>query len=208
MRLTLIPDTVTFKSVISELFIEDVFQCYVLELSPPLVPAGLYQVLLQNSVKFGRIMPMIQNVPGHTGIEIHPGNTAVDTRGCLLVGKTKAADFVGESDDAFKELFAKISPLSAEPLSIEIKRQVIPLSVPRQVIPPIAKPVVERSSTVMNTLEAWFNSPRAHAVGTLAFGVAAQFFPQYAIILNTVAAAFGYGAVVAGAPAPASTPAK
>jgi hypothetical protein len=56
----------------------------------------------------------------------------------------------------------------------------------------------------MQALEAWFNSSRAHMVGTLAFGVAAQMYPQYALALNMVAAALGYGGVVAGAAAPAA----
>jgi hypothetical protein len=56
---------------------------------------------------------------------------------------------------------------------------------------------------MMSAIELWFNSPRGHAIGMLLFGVAAQFFPQYAGILNTIAGALGYGAVVAGASAPA-----
>lgn len=57
---------------------------------------------------------------------------------------------------------------------------------------------------LLQTIEGWFNSPRAHLIGTVAFGVAAQVWPQYALVLNGVAGALGYGGVVAGAAAPAA----
>jgi len=54
----------------------------------------------------------------------------------------------------------------------------------------------------MQQLESFFNSPRGHAFVAGVLAVAAQVWPQYAGILNQAAIAFGYGAVVAGAPAP------
>lgn len=51
------------------------------------VPAGIYDVALTRSPKFGRMLPILIDVPGMTGIRIHRGNTAADTKGCILPGK-------------------------------------------------------------------------------------------------------------------------
>jgi hypothetical protein len=73
-------------------------------------------------------MPFLQNVIGHEGIEIHPGNTAADTRDCLLVGLSYGPDRVLESKIAFDMLFAKLEATS--PITIEITRQAIPPGAP------------------------------------------------------------------------------
>ena len=57
---------------------------------------------------------------------------------------------------------------------------------------------------MLQTVETWFNSPRGHMTVALLFGVGAQLFPQYAIALNGIAGALGYGGIVAGAAAPAA----
>ena len=36
--------------------------------------------------KYGGRFPCLLDVPGFSGVMIHPGNTAEDTRGCLLPG--------------------------------------------------------------------------------------------------------------------------
>lgn len=51
------------------------------------IPEGEYPILVNYpSSKFG-LVPLIDRVPGRTGILMHPGNTASDTRGCLLPGR-------------------------------------------------------------------------------------------------------------------------
>lgn len=52
------------------------------------IPAGRYRLLVSDSPRFKRPMPMIENVPGFTGVRMHGGNTAEDTDGCILVAKT------------------------------------------------------------------------------------------------------------------------
>ncbi len=51
------------------------------------VPAGFYDLALTRSPKFGRLLPILIDVPGMTGIRIHRGNTAADTKGCILPGR-------------------------------------------------------------------------------------------------------------------------
>lgn len=88
------------------------------------IPAGRYQVVLDYSPHFGRIMPHILNVPGFTGIRIHAGNKAADTEGCIMVGwEAGAVDFVGESKVAFAQLLDQIEEASAarEPIWITVE---------------------------------------------------------------------------------------
>lgn len=72
------------------------------------IPAGIYNVVVTLSQRFKRDLPLLENVPGFSGIRIHPGNTAEDTEGCLLVGLVKGPDFVSGSRRAFEQLFTKI----------------------------------------------------------------------------------------------------
>ena len=50
------------------------------------IPAGRYEVVLDFSDRFQRVMPHILNVPKFDGIRIHGGNTDKDTHGCVLLG--------------------------------------------------------------------------------------------------------------------------
>lgn len=49
------------------------------------IPAGVYDAQPFTSPTKGKVF-LLQNVPGRTMIEIHPGNTIDDTQGCILVG--------------------------------------------------------------------------------------------------------------------------
>lgn len=53
------------------------------------IPYGKYPVDLTMSPKFKRLVPLIKNVKGFTGIRIHRGNTAKDSAGCILPGENK-----------------------------------------------------------------------------------------------------------------------
>ena len=81
------------------------------------IPSGVYDVVMDEvspkyrAVKWynkncrGGCMPRIQDVPGFAGILIHPGNSALDSNGCILVGKNTAVGRVTQSRDYFLRLY-------------------------------------------------------------------------------------------------------
>jgi hypothetical protein len=73
------------------------------------IPAGTYKVIINRSVRFKRMMPLLLNVPGFTGVRIHSGNTAKDTEGCILVGDYAAPGYIKNSRAAYRQLFSKLS---------------------------------------------------------------------------------------------------
>ena len=72
------------------------------------IPRGTYQVIVNHSQRFKRELPLLLNVPGFTGVRIHPGNDANDTEGCLLVGEKLGEDGVLDSRHAFGRLMVEI----------------------------------------------------------------------------------------------------
>lgn len=52
------------------------------------VTSGVYQLIMEYSHKFGRLLPTIV-APGREGLRFHAGNYVYETRGCVLVGKQR-----------------------------------------------------------------------------------------------------------------------
>ena len=67
------------------------------------IPPGTYPVVRATSPRFGDVF-YIKNVPHREGILIHSGNTAKDTRGCILPGLDVDGVGVLKSRDALKRL--------------------------------------------------------------------------------------------------------
>lgn len=124
------------ESSIGELSIEGLaFRCFTLEdpvregpkiYGRTAIPAGTYQVVINKSGRFKRFMPLLLNVLGFSGIRIHIGNTARETDGCILVGRTRGLDWIGRSRDAYDELFAILTAAldSGERVYITIENQI------------------------------------------------------------------------------------
>lgn len=53
------------------------------------IPCGRYRVLFTYSMKLKRSLPILQNVPGYSGIRIHGGKNADWSEGCPCVGENK-----------------------------------------------------------------------------------------------------------------------
>ena len=65
------------------------------------IPSGAYQIVMTFSNRFQRVMPLLLEVPGFTGIRIHSGNSANDSSGCILVGFTTDGTRVIDSRAAY-----------------------------------------------------------------------------------------------------------
>lgn len=83
------------------------------------IPKGIYRVVMGIlSAKYAAIswfkklcggkMPRLPEVPGFDGILIHPGNTALDTLGCILVGRNTKVGQLTESRATFEKLYKKM----------------------------------------------------------------------------------------------------
>lgn len=86
------------------------------------IPTGIYTVLLTYSPKYKRVMPLVNNVKGYSGIRIHSGNTHKDTEGCLLVGKNTKVGMVTDSRNTFEALFKRLQQKGSNKITIEIYR--------------------------------------------------------------------------------------
>lgn len=53
------------------------------------IPTGTYKIEMTYSSKFKRILPLLVDVKGFSGIRIHRGNTEIDSSGCIIVGENK-----------------------------------------------------------------------------------------------------------------------
>ena len=124
MKLHVAREKFTSRSTVGSLYLDGKFFCYTLE--PPktpdpaamptivCIPPAIYAAHLFESPEWTRkcgypfLVIAVDGVPGRSGIEFHIGNRPPDTRGCCLVGLSKAADWVGSSEDAFYRLMHRI----------------------------------------------------------------------------------------------------
>jgi len=112
---------------IGSLYIDGKFFCNTLEdavreikiQDKTAIPEGHYQVILNFSNRFQRLMPLILDVPDFEGIRIHSGSTQFDTSGCILVGRNTIRGQLTDSKLTFDLLFAVLSG-TKEPISIDI----------------------------------------------------------------------------------------
>lgn len=59
--------------------------CETLENADYLIPALIYKVQVSRSPKFGRLLPLLEQVPGRSGIRIHRGAKPEHSKGCIMV---------------------------------------------------------------------------------------------------------------------------
>lgn len=59
--------------------------CNTLENADYLVPALIYKVQVTRSPRFKRLLPILIQVPGRSGIRFHRGSLPEHSKGCILI---------------------------------------------------------------------------------------------------------------------------
>lgn len=100
---------------ISHLYVNGAYLCDTLEdcirtgkkvAGKTAIPRGVYEIEWTYSNRFKRFMPILLNVPNFEGIRIHSGNIALDTEGCILIGKNTEIGKVLQSRIWTNKLYA------------------------------------------------------------------------------------------------------
>ena len=61
------------------------FICSTLENADYLIPALIYRVQVTQSPRFRRLLPVLTQVPGRSGIRFHRGSLPEHSKGCILI---------------------------------------------------------------------------------------------------------------------------
>ena len=133
INLLILRDTFSDESIIGELFLNGERFCDTLELpfrdnqrSVSCIPTGEYKVRLRlprESATRDYIHLLVQDVPSRDYILFHRGNSAKDTRGCILVGQGSQQDVVHNSTLAMDLLIKEIINLGGEKINLIIKNK-------------------------------------------------------------------------------------
>ena len=133
INLLIIRDTFTDESTIGELFVNGERFCDTLELpyrdnqrSVSCIPLGEYKVRLRyarESATRNYLHLLVQDVKDRSYILFHRGNTAKDTRGCILVGQGSQQNIVHNSTLAMDLLMKEIINLGGKNIKLIIKNK-------------------------------------------------------------------------------------
>lgn len=104
------PDNAEFRASTTGVVSLDGQQvCFSLEPTALMIPSGSYPVKLACSKRFQRFTPHL-DVPGRQYIELHGGNVATDSEGCILVADKRMSDYriyeAKPATDAIEEALA------------------------------------------------------------------------------------------------------
>ena len=133
VNLLIIRETFTDVSTIGNLYLDGEWLCDTLELpyidnqrSISCIPAGQYKVrmrLARESATRNYLHLLVEDVPNRDYILFHIGNSAKDTRGCVLVGIGTKQDFVKNSTLAMGLLMKEILNLGGTNINLIIKNK-------------------------------------------------------------------------------------
>tara|TARA_R100000742_G_C4279288_1_gene103447 strand:+ start:4274 stop:4771 length:498 start_codon:yes stop_codon:yes gene_type:complete len=129
-NLLIIRDQFTDKSVLGKLYFNSEFYGHTLELAwndnkkrVSCIPKGVYEVKKRHTEKskYKYEHLHILDVPNREMILMHIGNYPKNSKGCILLGNTRALNFVGDSRKAFYKLMYDLG--SFEEIELIIKNR-------------------------------------------------------------------------------------
>jgi len=133
VNLLIIRDTFTDVSTIGNLYLDGEWLCDTLELpyidnqrSISCIPIGQYKVRMRyprESATRDYLHLLVKDVKDRSYILVHIGNSAKDTRGCILVGIGTEQDFVKNSTLAMELLMKEILNLGGTNINLIIKNK-------------------------------------------------------------------------------------
>ena len=133
VNLLIIRNTFSEVSTIGKLFLDGEWLCDTLEnpyidnqRSISCIPAGQYKVRLRTAKESATkdyLHLLVEEVPDRSLILFHSGNTAKDTRGCILVGIGREQDLVKNSRLAIELLVKEILNLGGTNINLIIKNR-------------------------------------------------------------------------------------
>jgi Family of unknown function (DUF5675) len=86
------------------------------------IPVGTYKLVWHVSHHLGgATVPMLIDVPNHSYILLHWGNTQTCSDGCVLIGTQRDGNAIDSTRDACNTLFALIGTVGIENVVIDIK---------------------------------------------------------------------------------------
>ncbi|KAF2081879.1 DUF5675 family protein [Flavobacterium sharifuzzamanii] len=88
------------------------------------IPIGTYNLVWHNGSKFENVLKLYnKDVSIDRAILIHSGNSAEDTKGCLLPGSSRSTDWVSKSKDKLDEINNYINSIGIENAKIIITEE-------------------------------------------------------------------------------------
>lgn len=91
---------------------KDAILCATLENTDYIIPEGTYQLVNTMSPRFKKILPLVSNVPGRSGIRIHTGTRPEHSKGCVLVtafGRDQIIEFINQKAKQNEKVYLTIS---------------------------------------------------------------------------------------------------
>ena len=122
MLLRLLRTSTQGNALCGTLYIDGKPFCTTLENATKAIPTSFYPVRVTMSAYWKELLPILDNVIGRTGIRIHPGNSAKDSEGCILVGEADNREQITGNNE-YRLLSSRRTFNTLMPLLLTAQRQ-------------------------------------------------------------------------------------
>ena len=100
-------------AITGRLVINGRFFCNTIERKGYEIPALCYPVRVTMSPRFKRLLPIVQNVPGRSGIRFHRGTKPQHSTGCVLLPdreiENKLTNLLKETQESHEEIILEVT---------------------------------------------------------------------------------------------------